>query len=221
MSADLPEVSRSGVVRARKNWECMDCRVMIPKGTEYYSTSGKWSGEWSTHRICLTCNVLRNSLGAWGEDGAPFGALQEFVAETVDLDADEEAHRWDIRWDAIREWATFVSGRKRVAKYAENQLKEQEAFAAIRTMPQYDVIPDRFIWAYIRWVLDGQAAGHFIMATLENNLQKSFAHADEDAQKALPAIAKLLYNRLPFDCQGSKEAVNAWKGLPEGYGWTP
>jgi len=53
--------------------------------------------------------------------------------------------------------------------------------------------------------------GDFLRAVLSNNLKEAVMRADAYNLVTLPAIVNYVYNRLPFDCQGSPEIVAAWQ----------
>lgn len=80
---------------------------------------------------------------------------------------------------------------------------------------EYNMIPERFLRAYIQWALFAYPAGHFVMATLKNDLNGAFSYADSEAVQVLQPIVKLIYNRLPSPCWRSQERIDSWEGLPD------
>lgn len=65
---DMPsEIFSDGIVTARKDHACVECRAAITIGTRHESTSGKWDGDVRTYRTCLMCVEIRNhfSCGGW------------------------------------------------------------------------------------------------------------------------------------------------------------
>lgn len=45
--------------RARKPVKCCECGVLVPIGTRYLKTSGKWDGEFMTFRQCFPCGEIQ------------------------------------------------------------------------------------------------------------------------------------------------------------------
>lgn len=101
MEGEPPEVSDGGkVVRARKNWRCCDCGILIPKKTTYWALSGKWDGDWQTIRMCLTCLEFRNSVPGASMTEIAFGRLYEFVSGYLEV-SHLQTSRWLARVEAI------------------------------------------------------------------------------------------------------------------------
>lgn len=210
MDVATPDVGgEPELATARNNYTCFDCMFPIYRGSKYYSIRGLWEGEWQKFNICRACHDVRDKLGFWGEDGAAFGFLRENVAEyNYNFPNDDVAERWLTRQTAMAFYNIERSGNR-------NQLlrvKEDAIIRKIRSTPEYANIPHRFLRAYIKWALLGHGAGDFVMSTLRNNLQQSFAHADMDAKMALPAIVTFIYNRMPSQCWGSTRLVKEWQG---------
>ena len=61
-----------------------------------------------------------------------------------------------------------------------------------------------------RYVEDGCPTGHFLEAVLSNNLTEAIGRADDENLATLPAIVSYCYNKIPADCWGSPEKVDAW-----------
>jgi len=59
---NLPAVSFSKEVCARKEHRCCECWApIVPKET-YRHDKGCWSGEWSVFKTCAACAALRDEL---------------------------------------------------------------------------------------------------------------------------------------------------------------
>ncbi len=82
---------------------------------------------------------------------------------------------------------------------------------AIRTQPNSDLIEQRFKQSIDCYVKDKKHPGHFITAVLENDLQEAVGRADYEAMQNLKHIIAYCYNKIPFDCWGSKEKVENWR----------
>lgn len=52
--------------------------------------------------------------------------------------------------------------------------------------------------------------GDFLYAVLTNNLRESFGTADENNRAAMFEIVSYCWNKIPADCWGSRERVQAW-----------
>jgi len=57
------------------------------------------------------------------------------------------------------------------------------------------------------YVTHGIQPGHFLTAVLENDLSEAMKRADVENRGQLFLICRYIYNVLPGDCHGSKEAV--------------
>lgn len=55
--------------------------------------------------------------------------------------------------------------------------------------------------------------GDFLHAVLCNDLFKACDNADAEAMGCLKDLTLTIFNRLPYDCWGSKEKVKAWQDL--------
>ena len=71
-------------------------------------------------------------------------------------------------------------------------------------------IPDYMIGTLVRYVVNRIAPGDFLMAVLENDFMEACGRADSSNIGCLDAYAKFLYNYVPANCKGSREAVKAW-----------
>jgi hypothetical protein len=102
--------------------------------------------------------------------------------------------------------------------YEEQQQLANRHLEYFLGQDEYKVIPARILMAYIKWALFAQLGGHFMTATLKNDLHGAFAYADDEVVKVLHAIVKLLYNRMPSQCWRSQERINEWEGQLD---WNP
>ena len=71
-------------------------------------------------------------------------------------------------------------------------------------------IPDHMVEPIEAYVQYGRPVGGFLTALLSNDLTGSVARADDTNRQALPAYAMLMHCRLPSQCHGSREKVDAW-----------
>ena len=76
---------------ARKDYWCVECRATIPRGTRHRCETGRWEGEWQTHRTCYNCLAVRNDLMqcSWIY-GEMWSAIAECVADATGCD--------DVSW---------------------------------------------------------------------------------------------------------------------------
>jgi len=61
-----------------------------------------------------------------------------------------------------------------------------------------------------RYVEHRIPTGSFLRAVLENNLSEALGRADEHNRGRIFEIVQYVYNELPSNCWGSKEAVTNW-----------
>jgi len=76
-------------------------------------------------------------------------------------------------------------------------------------MTDYTVLPLKDI--IDEYVKTGCYLGDFLTALLENNLLRTFAHADSTNVQLIGLYVKYLYNKVPSMCWGSVEKVHAWQ----------
>ena len=70
---------------------------------------------------------------------------------------------------------------------------------------------DPMILEGLRQYVDNHVpTGSFLQAVLENNLTEAFGRADEENRRNLFEIVQFCYHKLPLECWGSKEKVEAW-----------
>jgi hypothetical protein len=78
-----PELYREKKIIARKEHLCCECGELIKKGERYELAEGKWEGEWSSYRTCVSCSRIRDDLTC-GE--FIFGELRERIKEYFGFD---------------------------------------------------------------------------------------------------------------------------------------
>jgi len=78
------------------------------------------------------------------------------------------------------------------------------------TYDHYSAIPGHTQQAIERYVVHGVEPGEFLRACLCNDLFGAVGKADSSNKANLPAIAQFIYNRIPRECYGSSERVDAW-----------
>ena len=64
--------------------------------------------------------------------------------------------------------------------------------------------------ALVQYIEEGRPTGDFLRAVLSNQLAESFARADDENERAIPALVRWLYNRAPGPCWGSPGAYAHW-----------
>lgn len=74
----------------------------------------------------------------------------------------------------------------------------------------YSLLPERLRGGMKRYVEHGIEPGSFLVAALENKLVESFACADETSSANMFRVANFLYNEMPRQAWGSREAVKQW-----------
>jgi len=70
-----------GVVIARKQHRCCECREMIPQGQQYEYARGKADGSFYTAKTCLTCARIRDAYCC-----CEHGALRELLWDALGVD---------------------------------------------------------------------------------------------------------------------------------------
>ena len=66
-----------------------------------------------------------------------------------------------------------------------------------------------------RYVQSRIPTGGFLYAVLTNDLFEAVGRADRYNRPALFDICNYIYNEIPYNCWGSKEAVEKWLGHTE------
>lgn len=83
--------------------------------------------------------------------------------------------------------------------------------------PDYPQIPEHMQESIWRYVNDRVPMGHFLEALFSNDLMEAFGRADDYNKSIMFHYVKLVYNKTPMGCHGSKKAVEAWlKGEQNG-----
>lgn len=75
---------------------------------------------------------------------------------------------------------------------------------------EYARINDLIMNGLRQWVLYGHRPGDFLRAVLRNDFKIACVTADEYNRLTLYEIALYVINRMPMNCQGSVENVDAW-----------
>jgi len=68
----------SKIVKAAKPHKCCECGDEIPVGTKHEYAKGRWEGDWSTFRSCLSCVEIRDHFACGN------GWLYECVWEDIE-----------------------------------------------------------------------------------------------------------------------------------------
>ena len=106
--AVMPDFSNTTKRVARKHHACTVCCRLIPPGTEYVETSGKWDGRMEVYRFHVPCSDLYNYLVCserfWD---LPFEGVKDACLESGEPDL---IRRWAEVSGAdpaplLREWA--------------------------------------------------------------------------------------------------------------------
>ena len=77
---DVPEFFARRVKKARKEHRCCECGATIQVGEQYEYIAGKWDGEISSFKTCLTCSRIRSDYCA------PYTGLREILYEMLGCD---------------------------------------------------------------------------------------------------------------------------------------
>lgn len=72
------EFYSSAIVRAKKVHKCTECHEAISSGSKYERATGKWEGDISTYKTCLSCVEIRNHFVC---EGWAFGLLWSDLEE--------------------------------------------------------------------------------------------------------------------------------------------
>jgi len=85
-----PEVFSYHVRKACKPYKCCECGDVIAAGESHEYASGRWEGDWNSHRTCLGCVDVRDAFSCgytytmfWLElleQDIPLGALDKLSA---------------------------------------------------------------------------------------------------------------------------------------------
>lgn len=80
-------------------------------------------------------------------------------------------------------------------------------------LTKLDMLPDYMRGGMKRWIEDAIPPGDFLYALLSNDLRGTFERADSTNETMVRTYLVYLYNYAPRGCWGSKENVEAWRGL--------
>lgn len=81
---EYPEVYNSTIKTARKEHKCYECGDPIKKGQKYEYVNGKWDGEWTVFKTCITCVNIREDLFACGYNhGSLWEDLRNAFRDTI------------------------------------------------------------------------------------------------------------------------------------------
>lgn len=76
--------------KAAKPHVCGECGEEIKKGEKYELVKGKWDGYLNTHKTCLTCMNVRNSLFSCGwVYGQVWEDIKEWFREAYPEEGDD------------------------------------------------------------------------------------------------------------------------------------
>lgn len=107
--------------------------------------------------------------------------------------------------NTVRSYESQITGTKRIVrKYcALEQGRFRYQFAA-------KGLPDHMEESITGYVFEGRPVGNFLQALLKNNLQMTFAYADEQNRKRIHQWVQFIYNDVPADCWGDDERIKNW-----------
>lgn len=89
---DQPKVSRTAIVRARKEHTCCECNESIRRGDDYHVVSGLWVDTFDAFKTCARCYFVREML-AREEIAEGCGYDEAYPPFTHLAEAWHEAHR--------------------------------------------------------------------------------------------------------------------------------
>ena len=78
---------------------------------------------------------------------------------------------------------------------------------------KYPNIPETTLEGLARFVDTGCPTSSFLKAVLSHDLFEAVNRADNNNQKALVDLVKLIYNDTPIGCHGSADKVETWTQL--------
>ena len=71
-------------------------------------------------------------------------------------------------------------------------------------------IPERMRPGILRWIEEGIKPGEFLSAIITNDLQETFARADDENIFRIHSYIRFFYNHTPSGCWGSIERAKEW-----------
>ena len=80
LDCPVENFNSSGLVRARKEHTCEECRKTIKPGDRYENVRGKCEGDWFSAKTCSTCAAIRNVLFCYGWE---YGNIWPEIVEQV------------------------------------------------------------------------------------------------------------------------------------------
>jgi hypothetical protein len=78
---------------------------------------------------------------------------------------------------------------------------------------KYPNIPVATLEGLERYVRTGCPTGSFLRAVLSHELFEAVSRADNNNQRSLVDLVKLIYNDCPIGCHGSEAKVDLWTSL--------
>ena len=63
MDYDATDVYNRAIRKSRKEYKCIECGAVIPKGSQYEHIKSLYDGHWDTYRTCLPCMNIARSMG--------------------------------------------------------------------------------------------------------------------------------------------------------------
>jgi len=70
------------VRKGRKDWKCLECHEVIPKGTKHHYLRSVFEGEIGEDRWCVRCDTMRKDAAPC----APMGCLFEELRDCYGTD---------------------------------------------------------------------------------------------------------------------------------------
>lgn len=71
---------REKEVKARKNYNCMECGDVIDIGNRYFLEVYVWDGKCTNHRTCLACKSIRDEFFC---EGWSYGGIMENLKDHI------------------------------------------------------------------------------------------------------------------------------------------
>ncbi len=119
----MPEMYSAVERKARKRHSCVECSAWIEPGETYLLCSGKWDGDFMSHKQHLdcakACMVIRDSETMYGGgDCIPFGGLMDHAWE-MRLDHRDEAINGNEDAKQLRSLLAKIKWRERTGKFGK------------------------------------------------------------------------------------------------------
>jgi hypothetical protein len=74
----------------------------------------------------------------------------------------------------------------------------------------YSLIRADILHSLQEYATTGRPVGDFLKAVLSNDLFDAVGRADDDNVRTIPQICSYVYNNMPSNCHGSREAYKEW-----------